>query len=439
MLMFVPGRGWYRYDPASGTWVPTSSITPDVLFFTKQMYNDAFTCLGAYPTLDNQRYAKHAERCRSAKATTQIAKLAEAELAVDAGALNDAPHLLNTPAGVYDLRQGVAYPHSPAYRCTQSTAVSPSWTSPGDPLWREFLATITEGDAELARYLQVVAGMALVGRVYHEGILIFFGRGSNGKSTFLEALSRVLGSYAITVNADILTLGPRLNIGANAATLEGRRLAVTGELERNARLSSAAVKRLTSTDTIVAEEKYKAPRSFVPSHTLIMATNYLPEIDHNDAALHRRLSVVPFNATIPEESAVPNFTSLLIDRAGDAILAWAIIGAQMYLAHGSKLPPCAAVAEATSSYIRGADWLGMFLGDHCVHNPGAKVSGGELYDLYVLWSNAYGYRVRSQREFCQAMEAAGFRHTYPGNVSTWHGIGLPVVPDDPDAPDACEE
>lgn len=48
--------------------------------------------------------------------------------------------------------------------------------------------------------------MAAVGKVYAEHMIIAYG-GANGKSTFWNVISRVLGLYSGNISADTLTVG----------------------------------------------------------------------------------------------------------------------------------------------------------------------------------------------------------------------------------------
>ena len=50
-----------------------------------------------------------------------------------------------------------------------------------------FLDRITCGDKELQEYHQICSGMELVGKVFSENLIIAYGSGGNGKSTFYNA------------------------------------------------------------------------------------------------------------------------------------------------------------------------------------------------------------------------------------------------------------
>ena len=62
------------------------------------------------------------------------------------------------------------------------------------PTWHEFLKRTTDGDNDLQRYLQRVAGYALTGDTSEHALFFAYGVGANGKSTFLNAVSGMIGT-----------------------------------------------------------------------------------------------------------------------------------------------------------------------------------------------------------------------------------------------------
>lgn len=87
-------------------------------------------------------------------------------------------------------------------------------------------------------------------------MIIAYGDGRNGKSTFWNTVARVLGGYAGNVSADTLTVGCRRNVKPELAELKGVRLALAKELEEGTRMNTSVVKQLTSTDDIYGEKKF---------------------------------------------------------------------------------------------------------------------------------------------------------------------------------------
>ena len=200
--------------------------------------------------------------------------------------------LIQKPCGTYDLRQGLdgRQEHNAADFITKMTAFAPS--DDGKKEWLDTLDRIFENDPELIDYVQQIAGLCAIGNVYLEELIISYGVGSNGKSTFWNSIAGALGSYSGNISADTLTIGCKRNVKPELAEAKGKRLLIAAELEEGMRLNTSTVKQLCSTDEIFAEKKYKDPFSFKPSHTLVLYTNHLPKVGAMDDGIWRRRMTV---------------------------------------------------------------------------------------------------------------------------------------------------
>lgn len=366
-------------------------------------------------------YLAHAKNSRNAVRIKNMLELSKPALVIKAEKLDANPFDLNTPTGIVDLTTGQLRPHKREAYCSQITQVGPS--KKGNDMWQSFLDTITCGDNSVAGFLQMVAGMSLIGAVYQEGIIIAYGGGRNGKSTYFNALGAVLGDYAGSIDIKVITTD-RANKGAALATLRGRRLVVTGELEEHQRLSVATLKQLASTDRLVIEEKFKQPETVKQTHTLVLFTNHLPRVGSTDNGTWRRLIVVPFNATIPTGTGIQNYSEVLTNEAGEAILSWAIEGAVNFVRNGFRLQIPEAVEEATEAYREREDWLTNFINERCIRESNSRVGAAELYREYRDWAESTGDYVRRLNDFDTSMEAAGFQKIRPHNRKAWLGLRL---------------
>ncbi|HEM6432924.1 TPA: DNA primase, partial [Streptococcus suis] len=151
-------------------------------------------------------------------------------LAIDISELDKNDMLLNTPDATYDLKCGLSgsQAHSATDYLTKMTTASPGIKGIG--LWQETLATFFCGDQELIDYVQMVVGMAAIGKVYQEHMIIAYGGGANGKSTFWNTIARVLGSYSGKLSADALTMSNKRNVKPEMAELKGKRLIIASEM-----------------------------------------------------------------------------------------------------------------------------------------------------------------------------------------------------------------
>jgi hypothetical protein len=132
----------------------------------------------------------------SAKTVGAVERLAQADrrIAATHEQFDADLFLLNTPAGTVDLRTGKIHEHRVDDYQTKITGVAPDSSCP-TPHWRKFLARVTGDNQELVDYLQRVAGYSLTGSTKEHVLFFLFGRGANGKTTFLNVLTGAVGDY----------------------------------------------------------------------------------------------------------------------------------------------------------------------------------------------------------------------------------------------------
>ena len=353
-------------------------------------------------------YRNYAIKRRDSKYITAALKEAHPMVEIDQRQLDADEFLLNTPSATYDLRIGLpsAHEHTPADFITKQTTVDPS--DDGMDIWQDALETFFCGDNELIDYVQEIAGLSAIGKVCVEGLIIAYGEGRNGKSTFWNTLSRVLGTYSGNMSADTLTVGCKRNVKPELAEAKGKRIIIAAELEEGMRLNTSNVKQLCSTDEIYAEKKYKDPFSFVPSHTLVLYTNHLPKVGAIDAGTWRRLIVIPFNAKIEGSSDIKNYADYLFNKAGGAILKWIMTGAKRVIEKDYHIVKPAVVDAAIQKYKDNNDWLSQFLDECCEVGSGLIAKSGEVYNAYRSYCMQVGDYIRSTTDFYTALECAGF-------------------------------
>ena len=280
------------------------------------------------------------------------------------------------------------------------------------------------GDQDLIDYVQAIVGMAAIGQVFSEALIIAYGSGRNGKSTFWNAISRVLGNYSGMLSSDVLTASCRRNAKPEVAELKGKRLIIAAELEEGMRLDTGMIKQLCSTDEIGGEKKFHAPFKFTPSHTVVLYTNHLPKVSARDDGTWRRLIVIPFLAKIQGSNEIKNYADYLVKSAAPYIMSWIIEGAKKaYEANfDPKLPLC--VQEAIDEYKEENDWLAHFLEECCEVGEGLEQPSSPLYRVYRDYSVRSGDYVRRSNDFKAALEKAGFRYQRTRAGSMFFGLKL---------------
>lgn len=357
---------------------------------------------------DAVAYKKYAIKRRDTKNIAATLKEARPMLEVEQRNLDADEFMLNTPTLTYDLRQGTKFPmeHRPEHFITKQTTVDPS--SDGADIWAAALDTFFLKDTDLIDYVQRMVGLSAIGKVYVEALIIAYGEGRNGKSTFWNVIARVLGTYSGNISADMLTVGCRRNVKPELAEAKGKRMLIAAELEEGMRLNTANVKQLCSTDEIYAEKKYKDPFSYTPTHTLVLYTNHLPKVGAIDKGTWRRLIVIPFDAKIEGSADIKNYADYLFEKAGGAILTWVIEGARKVIADNYKIDPPQKVRDAIEHYKESNDWLSYFLSERCELEPAYVAKSSEVYNEYRIFCTQVGEFIRSTTDFYTALESIGF-------------------------------
>ncbi|KRN88715.1 phage/plasmid primase, P4 family [Ligilactobacillus ceti] len=361
-------------------------------------------------------YQKFALKRRDSRYIWAALKEVKPMIVIEPNELDCNDILLNTPTNTINLKTGISDEHKASDFITKQTSVDPS--NDGMNLWLDSLNVFFESNQELIDYVQKIVGLAVIGKVYVEALIIAYGEGRNGKSTFWNTIAKVLGTYSGTMSADILTAGCRRNAKPELAEAKGKRLLIAAELEEGMRMNTSNVKQLCSTDEITAEKKFKSPFAYTPSHTLVLYTNHLPRVGALDKGTWRRLIVIPFNAKIEGKSDIKNYTDYIFKNSGGAVLQWIIDGAKKVIKDDFKLKKPKIVEEAISKYQDENDWFNQFLEECCEIGVDFEEKSGELYSEYRSFCIRRGEYIRSTTDFYAAVESEGYirRKTMKGNI-----------------------
>lgn len=371
----------------------------------------------------NKQYLKFVYKRRDSKYISATLKEVRPIVEIMPSELNKNPYLLNTPSGTFDLRKGLGgfSEHKAEDFITKITTVSPG--NKGKDIWLDCLDKIY-GDAELIDYVQKICGLAVIGKVFIEAMIIAYGDGGNGKSTFWNAIFRVLGNYSGKLSADALTTSVRRNVKPEMAEMAGRRLLIASESQEGARLNESMIKQLCSTDEVMAEKKYKDPFYFTPTHMLVLYTNHLPRISGSDDGIWRRLIVIPYTRKLTGKDDIKNYADYLYENAGEYILSWLIEGAKKVIDSKFKIDEPKVVTDAIKEYKEQSNWFNHFIEDCCEVGKGYEVSSSQLYSSYRAYCSSIGEYPRGTNDFYTALEKNGFKKEVKKRIKYIKGLKL---------------
>lgn len=328
------------------------------------------------------------------------------------------PWLLNTPAGIVDLRMGTIRPASREDYCTKITAAAPGGEC---PLWLAFLSRITDHNTELQKFLQRISGYALTGITREDALFFLYGTGANGKTVFINTIAGVMGDYAKTAPMEAFTASMNEQHPTDLAGLQGARLVTATEIEDGKRWAESKIKRLTGGDKISARFMRQDFFEYTPQFKLVIAGNYKPGLGAVGEAIRRRFHLIPFTVTIPEAERDEELTKKLRAEWG-GILQWMIEGCLAWQREG--LNPPAIVRDATEDYLAAEDCIGQWLEERCETGPNCSSTVSELYGSYQGWLIHNGEAECSQKRFSQYLEARRFTRERSSGARSFRGLTL---------------
>jgi putative DNA primase/helicase len=287
---------------------------------------------------------------------------------------------------------------------------------------------IMDGHAEMIACLQRMAGYFLTGDISVQILPIFFGPGGNGKNVFLDTLMGIMGPHAAEAPDGLVTTRITDEHPTEIADLHGRRLVVASETEEGRKMRIGLVKKLTGNRYLKGRFMRQDYFQFERTHKTVLVTNNKPIVTETSNAVWRRLRLIPFTVTIPEEKQDKRLTEKLMDE-WPGILAWAVRGCLDWQAHQCDLALPAAVKDATTQYRSDSDAVGDFLQERCVVADDLKVSRSSLYQAFVEWAKGSGEEMLSGKAFASRMRSRGFNDSawtteHAKRLRAWAGVAL---------------
>lgn len=314
------------------------------------------------------------------------------------GKFNTNDYLFGCNNGVINLRTGSLRPGCQDDYVSKVSPVEYTGIETPAPNWEKALKEIFEDRQPLINFICRLFGYSMSGLTTEAFLPVLFGQGRNGKSTIIETISHVMGNMAAPIRAEMLLDQGHLKSSAAASpdimALRGLRLAFASETDQGRRFSTSKIQWLTGSDTMTGRYLYdKRDITFRQTHTLILLTNHLPNVNDNDFAFWERVCLIPFPLSFVtrrperenERPADKNLRSkLLAEQSG--VLAWLVRGFIQWQERG--LDPPAIVVDATKNYRRDEDLIGHFVEECCAEVKGAETTARDLYDHFKKWWEA---------------------------------------------------
>lgn len=357
------------------------------------------------------------------KAALECAKYINT-LKLSTALLDNHAYKFNALNGTIDLHTGEVSDFEKSDYLTIASPFNIAETS-DCPIWKKTVLDCMCGDIPLADHLQKVFGAALLGEPTREQeFYMLFGGGSNGKSTLINVILALFGSYGTATSAE-MWLDQKFETSAQAtpevANLIGKRFLAGAEIKEYRGLNEALLKAVTGGDALIARSLYKDPVSFRAVGTPFLSANHKPHISATNHAMWRRIRLIPFAANFEESGKDIHLEHKLKEEYAE-IFRWLVEGTLRYLKEGlSDLPE--AIKDANRAYRDEMDTIGEFLNDVVVEDKGSKIPEADLYKQYEVWAKAAGFnKPMFRKNFKKELVAKGYENGRNAAGGIWLNI-----------------
>lgn len=340
----------------------------------------------------------------SASKISAVVRLARGQIRAEADDFDTHRDLLNTPTGIVDLRTGDLHPHDPELMMTKMTRAP--WRGLGHvhELWDKAVTAIPD---DVRDWVQMFMGQGCTGYRNTEGrMLLIDGDGANGKGVLTnEGAVHTLGDYAVVLSENLLMANSGQHPTEKMA-LRGARMTLIDETPEARRLDTQRLKKLLDQPVLAgARYLYKEEMRVELVNTLVVATNYVPQVTEFDHGTWRRLARLrmPYTYRKPSEELTSEN-----DRRGDphlkaglefdaevqaACLAWLVAGAMKWYAAGRQQEDVAArIVADTRGWRAEGDLIMNFTDEFLVIEEGRHVIASELLEEFNRYLETQGNR-----------------------------------------------
>lgn len=268
--------------------------------------------------------------------------------------------------------------------------------------WRNFIDEVVEEDRREA-VAEYVGYCLLAGELPFARVLLLVGGGSNGKTTFLNVITELLGPENVTG----FSLDDLVESEYYLAEMHGAIANIDADVAGSLGYAKK-FKKITGGDRKVsARRPYGEPFDYHPTTKHLYAANEVPHTEVDDDAFFRRWLIAEFPTTFTDpELAGPDKDSDLEEKLLDelpGVLNWALDGLDRLLDQGHFTNE-GETDEKRQRWQSWGDSVERFI-EECVAAEGEeKHRTSDVYERYTAWCDQHGETPESQQTVTAAIK-----------------------------------
>ena len=417
---------WLAWEEGRWRFDNTGALHRRAIALSKEMLSQAANL----PGTDERSNKMRTEAIRSAlswgnqNTITPMLSLAKSLQSVHLAAaeLDADPWGVGCQNAILNLVTGIGRPYTPSdFICqTLGCNLDPRATC---PTWDRFLTDIFP-DPDVLAFVQKAVGYSLSGSMKEQVFFFLYGHGSNGKSTFLSVMTKLMGDYAARAGKALTATNDRGDYPLReAAGIAGKRFVTGSETSEREKLNIAVLKDITGGERMRGANLFENAFEFQPACKIWFAGNHKPTIADTSAGAWRRVRLIPFTRQFALHERDRELEGKLLKEL-PGILNWASEGCALWMRDGLTPPP--AIAQAVDNYQGEEDTLGDFIDEVTQPATGVTTPHPDLFSAYQKWTHDNGIRFSlTSKLLAKHLRDRGWKERRTGRCKVlWGGVSI---------------
>lgn len=252
--------------------------------------------------------------------------------------------------------------------------------------------------------------------------IFLIGESDGGKSTLLRLVESAVPSEQVS-NISFQQMADRHYI----IQLLGKKLNISYDNSAKAMDNEQIFKSVVSCERIEGRALRENPVQFTPFVKLLFASNKPYVYKHPDYALYRRMTIIPFEYSVPPEKQDKHLLEKLL-KEKDAIFSLAARSLKEFVASGYDFKMSAKAQAYLASRIAALHSVEEFLSDRATIDQNGSVPTAVLYDHYRQWCADNALDADEKAEFKESVlgydPAITYKRIGPTEKRLWGFKGI---------------
>ena len=410
----VDAKRWFRFD--QHVWQP-SDVAQDVVSAML-----AERGLQIYQTAPGSQAEKRYRVLQSWGTTASVMKVLQGhpQMVVREADFDAHPHLLNTPAGVIDLRTGKMSDHDPTLLIRNITQVSPDYLAFNNyedacPRFFMVLQNVAAGRGWVIRAIRAWFAYCLTGALKHQALLFLHGPPGVGKSLIIQILFDLLHAYSFLIEESFFSKNGGDAKRFDMANIVGKRLLFMDETQLGMTWDETRASKGASAKRLSAEIKFGRTIQFDNTTKICIVGNHKPNFVAADTGgLTSRMLLLEaggVNYREPKNKGIDGLLDIIVAEEGPAILMWALEACVAdYRTPGLFDELMEEAREAAKAYAMEDSTLRQWVADEMCERPDLSIDTMEAFRKFLDFAKGISSNNRAPNiklsAFKQALKAA---------------------------------